>query len=164
MCTLPPISDTVTVSSNTQSEVVRKRHYRTGLNIFNKKPEKGVAYLIKRGFLENSPQHVARFLITRKGLSKQMIGLYLGNLQYAFNMAVLECFANELDFAGLEVMNRLKSIKAYIFKKNTLSLQNFESRAILNRVILRKTLLRSLFALLIPCSCIVPRTFIGQWS
>ena len=162
MCTLPPISDTVTVSSNTQSEVVRKRHYRTGLNIFNKKPEKGVAYLIKRGFLENSPQHVARFLITRKGLSKQMIGLYLGNLQYAFNMAVLECFANELDFAGLEVMNRLKSIKAYIFKKNTLSLQNFESRAILNRVILRKTLLRSLFALLIPC--IVPRTFIGQWS
>ena len=144
MCTLPPISDTVTVSSNTQSEVVRKRHYRTGLNIFNKKPEKGVAYLIKRGFLENSPQHVARFLITRKGLSKQMIGLYLGNLQYAFNMAVLECFANELDFAGLEVMNRLKSIKAYIFKKNTLSLQNFESRAILNRVILRKTLLRTI--------------------
>ena len=134
MCTLPPISDTVTVSSNTQSEVVRKRHYRTGLNIFNKKPEKGVAYLIKRGFLENSPQHVARFLITRKGLSKQMIGLYLGNLQYAFNMAVLECFANELDFAGLEVMNRLKSIKACIFKKNTLSLQNFESRAILGIV------------------------------
>ena len=127
------------MSSNTQSEVVRKRHYRTGLNIFNKKPEKGVAYLIKRGFLENSPQHVARFLITRKGLSKQMIGLYLGNLQYAFNMAVLECFANELDFAGLEVMNRLKSIKAYIFKKNTLSLLNFESRAILNRVFLRKT-------------------------
>ena len=125
MCTLPPISDTVTVSSNTQSEVVRKRHYRTGLNIFNKKPEKGVAYLIKRGFLENSPQHVARFLITRKGLSKQMIGLYLGNLQYAFNMAVLECFANELDFAGLEVMNRLKSIKAFIFKRNTLSLLNF---------------------------------------
>jgi len=102
-----------TVSSNTQSEVVRKRHYRTGLNIFNKKPEKGVAYLIKRGFLENSPQHVARFLITRKGLSKQMIGLYLGNLQYAFNMAVLECFANELDFAGLEVDVALRKFQTH---------------------------------------------------
>jgi IQ motif/SEC7 domain-containing protein len=61
-----------------------------GLNLFNKRPERGIAYLIRRGFLENSPQGVARFLITRKGLSKQMIGEYLGNLQNPFNMAVLE--------------------------------------------------------------------------
>ena len=39
----------------TVNEVIRKRHYRTGLNIFNKKPDKGIAYLIQRGFLENSP-------------------------------------------------------------------------------------------------------------
>lgn len=72
------------------SETVRKRQYRVGLNLFNKRPERGIAYLIRRGFLENSPQGVARFLITRKGLSKQMIGEYLGNLQNPFNMAVLE--------------------------------------------------------------------------
>jgi hypothetical protein len=30
------------------NEVIRKRHYRTGLNIFNKKPEKGIAYLIAK--------------------------------------------------------------------------------------------------------------------
>ena len=47
----PPESTAYTVN-----EVLRKRHYRTGLNIFNKKPEKGVAYLIKRGFLENRDQ------------------------------------------------------------------------------------------------------------
>lgn len=72
------------------SEIVRKRQYRVGLNLFNKKPERGISYLIRRGFLENSPQGVARFLISRKGLSKQMIGEYLGNLQNPFNMAVLE--------------------------------------------------------------------------
>ena len=72
------------------SETARKRQYRVGLNLFNKKPERGIAYLISRGFLENSPRGVARFLITRKGLSKQMIGEYLGNLQSQFNMAVLE--------------------------------------------------------------------------
>ncbi|KOB77768.1 putative guanyl-nucleotide exchange factor, partial [Operophtera brumata] len=72
------------------SETVRKRQYRVGLNLFNKKPERGIAYLMARGFLENSPRGVARFLITRKGLSKQMIGEYLGNLQNPFNMAVLE--------------------------------------------------------------------------
>lgn len=72
------------------SETLRKRQYRVGLNLFNKKPERGIGYLIRRGFLENSPQGVARFLISRKGLSKQMIGEYLGNLQNTFNMAVLE--------------------------------------------------------------------------
>lgn len=72
------------------SETVRKRQYRVGLNLFNKKPERGIYYLIRRGFLENSPQGVARFLISRKGLSKQMIGEYLGNLQSSFSMAVLE--------------------------------------------------------------------------
>lgn len=72
------------------SEMVRKRQYRVGLNLFNKKPERGITYLVRQGFLENSPQSVARFLISRKGLSKQMIGEYLGNLQNSFNSAVLE--------------------------------------------------------------------------
>ena len=69
---------------------MRKRQYRVGLNLFNTKPERGVDYLIGRGFLDESPHSVARFLITRKGLSKQMIGEYLGNLQAPFNAAVLE--------------------------------------------------------------------------
>ncbi|XP_018329497.1 IQ motif and SEC7 domain-containing protein 1 isoform X2 [Agrilus planipennis] len=85
------------------SETIRKRQYRVGLNLFNKKPERGIAYLIKRGFLENTPQGVARFLISRKGLSKQMIGEYLGHLQSPFCMAVLECFAAELDLSGMQV-------------------------------------------------------------
>ena len=95
------------------NEVIRKRHYRTGLNIFNKKPEKGISYLIKRGFLENSPQAVARFLITRKGLSKQMIGEYLGNLSIPFNMASLNCFAMEMDFSGMQIDTALRKFQTY---------------------------------------------------
>ena len=94
----PPESTAYTVN-----EVLRKRHYRTGLNIFNKKPEKGIAYLIKRGFLENSPAAVSRFLITRKGLSKQMIGEYLGNINLPFNMSTLNCFALEMDFSKMQI-------------------------------------------------------------
>ena len=53
---LPVMSPAEIVSNMyTVNEVIRKRHYRTGLNIFNKKPDKGIAYLIQRGFLENSP-------------------------------------------------------------------------------------------------------------
>lgn len=95
------------------SETVRKRQYRVGLNLFNKKPERGITYLIRRGFLENTPQGVARFLISRKGLSKQMIGEYLGNLQSPFCMAVLECFANELDLSGMQVDVALRKFQQH---------------------------------------------------
>ncbi|KAF5294831.1 hypothetical protein FQA39_LY00315, partial [Lamprigera yunnana] len=95
------------------SEVIRKRQYRVGLNLFNKKPERGISYLIRRGFLENTPQGVARFLISRKGLSKQMIGEYLGHLQSPFCMAVLECFASELDLSGMQVDVALRKFQQH---------------------------------------------------
>lgn len=95
------------------SETIRKRQYRIGLNLFNKKPEKGIAYLMHKNFLENSPHAVAKFLISRKGLSRQMIGEYLGNLQQSFNMAVLEYFAEEMDFSGLAIDVALKKFQGY---------------------------------------------------
>ncbi|XP_021096074.1 IQ motif and SEC7 domain-containing protein 1 isoform X2 [Heterocephalus glaber] len=72
------------------NDVIRKRHYRIGLNLFNKKPEKGVQYLIERGFVPDTPVGVAHFLLQRKGLSRQMIGEFLGNRQKQFNRDVLE--------------------------------------------------------------------------
>ncbi|KAG8240183.1 hypothetical protein J437_LFUL009474 [Ladona fulva] len=95
------------------SDTVRKRQYRVGLNLFNKKPERGVTYLIRRGFLESTPQGVAKFLISRKGLSKQMIGEYLGNLQNPFNMAVLDAFSQELDLSGMQVDVALRKFQTY---------------------------------------------------
>ncbi|XP_055624974.1 IQ motif and SEC7 domain-containing protein 3 isoform X2 [Toxorhynchites rutilus septentrionalis] len=102
-----------TPTSYKVSETIRKRQYRVGLNLFNKKPEKGITYLIRKGFLENTPQGVARFLISRKGLSRQMIGEYLGNLQNPFNMAVLDCFAGELDLSGMQVDVALRKFQGY---------------------------------------------------
>jgi IQ motif/SEC7 domain-containing protein len=56
----------------------------------NRKPERGIRYLIAHRFLESNSQSVARFLLSRKGLSRQMIGEYLGNLQDSFAMQVLQ--------------------------------------------------------------------------
>jgi len=95
------------------NEVIRKRHYRTGLNIFNKKPERGVHYLIGKGFLDNSPQAVARFLMTRKGLAKQMIGEYLGNISSPFNQTVLHAFANEMDLSNMPIDLALRKFQTY---------------------------------------------------
>ena len=54
-----------------------------------RKPDSGIRYLIERKFLDGRPDAVARFMLARKGLSKLMIGEYLGNLQSPFNMEVL---------------------------------------------------------------------------
>ncbi|KAL0181092.1 hypothetical protein M9458_023498, partial [Cirrhinus mrigala] len=53
------------------------------------KPEKGIQYLIERGFVPDTPVGVAHFLLQRKGLSRQMIGEFLGNRQKQFNRDVL---------------------------------------------------------------------------
>uniref|UniRef100_A0ACB8ELN6 IQ motif and S7 domain-containing protein 2 n=1 Tax=Sphaerodactylus townsendi TaxID=933632 RepID=A0ACB8ELN6_9SAUR len=55
-----------------------------------RKPEKGIQYLIERGFLSDTPVGVARFILERKGLSRQMIGEFLGNRQKQFNRDVLD--------------------------------------------------------------------------
>ncbi|KAL7019472.1 hypothetical protein ACKWTF_011130 [Chironomus riparius] len=95
------------------SEVIRKRKYRIGLNLFNKKPEKGIEYLVKNGFLDNTSTGVAKFLISRKGLSRQMIGEYLGMIQNSFNMSVLESFCDELDLSGTAVDVALRKFQSY---------------------------------------------------
>lgn len=60
------------------------------LSFLLRKPEKGVQYLIERGFVPDTPVGVAHFLLQRKGLSRQMIGEFLGNRQKQFNRDVLE--------------------------------------------------------------------------
>jgi len=57
--------------------------------MFNKKPERGITYLVLKGFLEDTPQAIAKFLIHRKGLSKETIGEYLGG-RNQYNQTVLE--------------------------------------------------------------------------
>lgn len=56
---------------------------------------------------------VARFLLTRKGLSKQMIGEYLGDLQQPFNQLVLKFFVKQMDLSGLLVDVALRKFQTY---------------------------------------------------
>ena len=53
-------------------------------------PDKGLQFLISRGFIPDTPIGVAHFLLQRKGLSRQMIGEFLGNSKKPFNRDVLE--------------------------------------------------------------------------
>lgn len=56
---------------------------------------------------------VAKFLISRKGLSRLMIGEYLGMIQQPFNMSVLDSFCEELDLSGTAVDVALRKFQSY---------------------------------------------------
>eukprot|EP00064_Thunnus_orientalis_P003535 superscaffoldBa00000291_g3544 len=84
-------------SPTLSTDVMRKRLYRIGLNLFNVNPDKGLQFLISRGFIPDTPIGVAHFLLQRKGLSRQMIGEFLGNSKKPFNRDVLDqryCMCN----------------------------------------------------------------------
>ncbi|TDH11124.1 hypothetical protein EPR50_G00082290 [Perca flavescens] len=95
------------------NDVVQRRHYRIGLNLFNKKPEKGIQYLIERGFVSDTPVGIARFILERKGLSRQMIGEFLGS-RSQFNKDVLDCVLDEMDFSGMDLDDALRKFQAQI--------------------------------------------------
>lgn len=76
-----------------EKETARLKWFKHSCVLFlptDRKPEKGIQYLIERGFLSDTPVGVARFILERKGLSRQMIGEFLGNRQKQFNRDVLE--------------------------------------------------------------------------
>ncbi|XP_009298726.2 IQ motif and SEC7 domain-containing protein 3 isoform X2 [Danio rerio] len=101
-------------SPTLSTDIMRKRLYRIGLNLFNINPDKGLQFLISRGFIPDTPIGVAHFLLQRKGLSRQMIGEFLGNSKKPFNRDVLDCVVDEMDFSGMELDEALRKFQAHI--------------------------------------------------
>ena len=62
-----------------ESAKQRKTTLQEGIKKFNFKPKRGIEYLVQHGFIRTrTPTDVARFLLGNDGLSKAMIGEYLG--------------------------------------------------------------------------------------
>uniref|UniRef100_A0A1A8G3P7 IQ motif and SEC7 domain-containing protein 3 n=2 Tax=Nothobranchius korthausae TaxID=1143690 RepID=A0A1A8G3P7_9TELE len=109
-CQDPVSCRSPTLSTDTH----RKRLYRIGLNLFNVNPERGIHFLITRGFVPDTAIGVAHFLLQRKGLSRQMIGEFLGNSKLQFNRDVLDCVVDEMDFSGMELDEALRKFQAHV--------------------------------------------------
>ena len=103
----------VTQSVGSASDVFRKRMYRIGLNLFNKKPEKGLVFLIKQGFVEDSPNVISNFLVTRKGISRQVIGEFLGNGSEK-SKKILKAVCNQIDLSDLDIDEALRKFQSHI--------------------------------------------------
>ena len=101
--------------SSTNSNYVRNRSL-SQVTLSLSPPERGVHYLLNQGFIERAPNQdkqaavVARFLLSRKGVSKAMIGDYLSTKK-EFQQKVLQAFVAEVDFHQMPLDGALRKFQ-----------------------------------------------------
>ncbi|KAG8070129.1 hypothetical protein GUJ93_ZPchr0006g41232 [Zizania palustris] len=85
------------------SSLEQRRAYKIelqkGISLFNRKPSKGIDFLIKSKKIGHSPEDVASFLRSTAGLNATMIGDYLGERD-EFPIKVMHAYADALNFEG----------------------------------------------------------------
>ena len=90
-----------------ESAKQRKTTLLEGIRKFNFKPKRGIDDLAAHGFLRKTPTDIARFLLTTEGLSKAMIGEYLGEGDDE-HVATMHAFVDMLDFGGMKFTDAVR--------------------------------------------------------
>ncbi|KAK9368666.1 hypothetical protein V1509DRAFT_592614 [Lipomyces kononenkoae] len=86
----------------------RKTALIEGIKQFNFKPKRGIVMLCENNFIASKdPNDVARFLLTTEGLSKAMIGEYLGEGDPE-NVATMHAFVDLMDFSDMKFVDALR--------------------------------------------------------
>lgn len=78
-----------------------------GVALFNKKPKKGIEFLVRNGKLGGTPEEIAAFLREGRGLDKVMVGEYLGERDDTC-LKVMHAYVDAHDFAGIEFDNAIR--------------------------------------------------------
>ncbi|CAB4039692.1 IQ motif and SEC7 domain-containing 1-like isoform X1, partial [Paramuricea clavata] len=92
----------------------KEKDVRIGINHFNRKPKKGINYLIDTGVLdEYDAEGICKFLREEPGINKQKIGEYLGDLRNPLSMDVLQLFVRTIPMEGKEVDDALRLFQTF---------------------------------------------------
>ncbi|XP_057747505.1 brefeldin A-inhibited guanine nucleotide-exchange protein 5 [Arachis stenosperma] len=89
------------VTSNFEKAKAHKSTLEAAIAEFNRKPTKGLEYLISNKLVENKPASVAQFLKNTPNLDKAVIGDYLGQHE-EFPLAVMHAYVDSMKFAGMK--------------------------------------------------------------
>ncbi|KAH9951731.1 hypothetical protein B0H21DRAFT_684859 [Amylocystis lapponica] len=101
--------DVVDDPSKFESAKQKKTTLLEGIKKFNFKPKRGIEFLVETGFIPSeSPQDIARFLLETDGLSKAMIGEYLGEGDER-NIATMHAFVDLLEFRNLPFVDAMRT-------------------------------------------------------
>ncbi|MCI4387426.1 hypothetical protein PGIGA_G00074140 [Pangasianodon gigas] len=93
-----------------QYEVIKqqKEIIEHGIELFNKKPKRGVQYLQEQGMLGPSAEDIAQFLHQEERLDTTQVGEFLGE-NAKFNKEVMYCYVDQLDFCGKDFVSALRT-------------------------------------------------------
>ncbi|KAJ8900141.1 hypothetical protein K2173_024781 [Erythroxylum novogranatense] len=101
-------SDTHSEASTDASDVStieQRRAYKLelqeGISLFNRKPKRGIEFLINANKVGNSPDEIATFLKNASGLNKTLIGDYLGERE-ELPLKVMHAYVDSFEFQGME--------------------------------------------------------------
>ncbi|KAG0463110.1 hypothetical protein HPP92_021586 [Vanilla planifolia] len=90
-------SDTATLEQRRAYKI----EFQKGISLFNRKPSKGIEFLINSKKIGGSPEAVAAFLKNTAGLNATMIGDYLGERD-EFNLKVMHSYVDSLNFEFMD--------------------------------------------------------------
>ncbi|KAI5644122.1 sec7 domain-containing protein [Phthorimaea operculella] len=98
-----------TLDSPEQFEVLKqqKEVWETGIDLFNRKPKKGVAFLQEQGLLGTSTKEIAEWLLTDERLDKTYIGEYLGEND-DHSKEVMYAYVDSMKFASMDIVAALR--------------------------------------------------------
>ncbi|KAA8520531.1 hypothetical protein F0562_014787 [Nyssa sinensis] len=94
------------------SAIEQRRAYKLelqeGISLFNRKPRKGIDFLINANKVGSSPEDIAAFLKNASGLNKTLIGDYLGERD-ELSLKVMHAYVDSFDFQGMEFDEAIKA-------------------------------------------------------
>ena len=78
-----------------------------GIELFNRKPKKGIAFLQERGYLGQTAWDIAEFFHSNDRLNKTQIGEYLGENE-KFTKEVMYAYVDQMNFASKDIVTALR--------------------------------------------------------
>lgn len=85
----------------------KKEMWEKGIELFNKKPKKGLAFLHEHELLGRTCEEIAEFFLEDGRLDKTAIGDFLGENE-KFNKEVMYAYVDQMNFYGLEIVSALR--------------------------------------------------------
>uniref|UniRef100_A0A3P8URS3 ARF guanine nucleotide exchange factor 2 n=1 Tax=Cynoglossus semilaevis TaxID=244447 RepID=A0A3P8URS3_CYNSE len=93
-----------------QYEVIKQQKdiIEHGIDLFNKKPKRGIQYLQEQGMLGATAEDIAQFLHQEDRLDTTQVGEFLGE-NIKFNKEVMYNYVDQLDFCGRDFVSALRT-------------------------------------------------------
>lgn len=95
------ISKDISEAATFEQRRAYKLELQEGISLFNRKPSKGIQFLINAKKVGDSPEDIATFLKKTSGLDLNMIGDYLGERE-DFSLKVMHAYVDSFNFEGME--------------------------------------------------------------